>query len=202
MGIQLPPEPQDGDALQASWGRQVVRYLRAITLQRSPDVAPKTLAGGTTLKSLVSGGGKLPPPPEPPFLELIDVSTHHDDGTINVAKVRVVAGDVGGQIPDVFGAGDAPIYTFTPSGDGQVWSHYVVDPADATATPTTNSIGHGASMPASDPATGVYYTSIGSYSVGSHAVAVANTCHGPITAQLCLQYYTAPQLYQLTMVPS
>lgn len=61
--LYLPEEPAGGDYIAASWGKKVVRYLRAITPQSSPDVRVKSTANGTTFdinKGRIGGAAETP----------------------------------------------------------------------------------------------------------------------------------------------
>ncbi|MDA3873218.1 MAG: hypothetical protein PF795_04595 [Kiritimatiellae bacterium] len=55
--MKLPEIPASGDHLDASWGQEVVEYLRSITPQPSPTVKPSTGANGTTFKASPGRGG-------------------------------------------------------------------------------------------------------------------------------------------------
>lgn len=49
--MQLPREPRTGDQIDATFGAQIVRYLRAITPRPSGSVRLRTTAGGTTFEA-------------------------------------------------------------------------------------------------------------------------------------------------------
>jgi len=60
--MKLPPEPASGEFIRASWGRQVIQYLKSITIRPSADLLSTVTANGTTLsllariKAIASGG--------------------------------------------------------------------------------------------------------------------------------------------------
>lgn len=55
--MKLPDYPVAGEPMRASWGRQVIDYLRSITPRAGLDVYPEANANGTTYRF----AGKIPP---------------------------------------------------------------------------------------------------------------------------------------------
>lgn len=94
MSLQIPAEPKTGERLEASWGQKLIKYLRAITPQSSPDIYVSTLSSGTTFfpakkSRSVSGGTSEPDvcPFDITITEQADPSTDYDltirPGTLN-----------------------------------------------------------------------------------------------------------------------
>jgi hypothetical protein len=54
--MKLPDYPVAGEPMRASWGRQVIDYLRSITPRAGLDVYPEVSANGTTYRSVAPGG--------------------------------------------------------------------------------------------------------------------------------------------------
>jgi hypothetical protein len=52
--MKLPDYPIPNEPVRASWGRQIVDYLRSITPRSSSSVLVSTTANGTTLRSTAS----------------------------------------------------------------------------------------------------------------------------------------------------
>ena len=98
---QLPPEPQSSSPLSAAWGRQLVRYLRAITPRNSPTVRVRMGAGGTTFDGAARARRGLAAATHP--FRVTDASA---GGT---AKVRIQAGTVNNLMPTVPSEGDVSL---------------------------------------------------------------------------------------------
>lgn len=67
LNVNLPQEPQGNEPILASWGRQLIKYVRSITPNSSPQVLYNTTANGTTatiLDKKGSGGGSTDLPLE------------------------------------------------------------------------------------------------------------------------------------------
>ena len=47
--MELPAEPRSGGKLDASWGSQLIRYLRSVALRSSPTVRVSRTPGGVVL---------------------------------------------------------------------------------------------------------------------------------------------------------
>jgi hypothetical protein len=54
--MKLPDYPVPGKPVEASWGRQIVDYLRSITPRSSADILVKTTANGTTFEPFARSG--------------------------------------------------------------------------------------------------------------------------------------------------
>lgn len=63
----LPPIPQPGQPLAASWGRYVVEYLRSLTPTAGPGVEVSHMPGGTTIRAKRSKRSAASAEPEHPF---------------------------------------------------------------------------------------------------------------------------------------
>jgi hypothetical protein len=83
--MKLPETPGRGSPLDATWGRQVVDYLRALT-PRGPSVG--TTAGGTTITGGKGGRTK----PQRAYTPRTFFTTAADDGV--ATKVSVSAGAI------------------------------------------------------------------------------------------------------------
>lgn len=92
--LQLPREPRAGDKLDASWGAQIVRFLRSITPRSGPGVLVKLTANGATFSG--AGPGNTTSEMTHPF-QVVDASTETQ------AKVRVVFGQVHSVTPTIGG---------------------------------------------------------------------------------------------------
>lgn len=55
--MRLPDKPAKGSELSASWGAQLIDYVRSITIKQSPDMLVNTTSNGTTIKPTALGIG-------------------------------------------------------------------------------------------------------------------------------------------------
>lgn len=92
---RLPKEPADGDYIRSSWGKDVVKYLRAITLQSSPDLRVSTTANGTTATTLLKKGRRGTSTAAPCEAFLINVTEVADPAY----TVLLTPGSINGTVP-------------------------------------------------------------------------------------------------------
>jgi hypothetical protein len=161
--MQLPREPRPGDQLDAAFGAQVIRYLRAITPTGGPGVLVREYAGGTTFQAAPARpGGSIAS--IFPF-KVLDAS---DDTP--AAKVSVVFG----QVNDVTPTMDGHALDADPAPTLEVISGviYLKCTLDGTGAVTGVEVLNAAAKPADD-ATHAYIT-LATVTVASDAVTAIN----------------------------
>lgn len=192
--MQLPPIPQPGKPLEATWGERVVDYLRSLTPGSSPTVQAIHLKGGCTYHAKPGKGGA---PAEIKPFQLIVASS---GGEAPTPMIRVVPSTLaGGSSTDLgFAAGDDPQYllspaegvlvggiTFDSTGDGAITSRWL-EIMDTFPDPDT-------------VADGTDYVEIGTVHWVDDALdlvhgghwSVTNSRYGPINAQICRNWFAA-----------
>lgn len=194
--MDLPPIPQPGRPVEASWGRRVVDYLRALTPQSSPTVAATMTSGGTTFNTRRKRGGGSQPTIRP--LHLIVTTDPEDTSENPPKKIRVVASTIaGGSSTDVgFAEGDDPPYLLTPA-IGVVQGGITVD---SSGNVTSRWIEIVSSLSADTEDT--FYVEIGTVGWDDEAETwlVSNSRYGPIGAQICRNWFTSPPRYGVTFL--
>lgn len=74
--MNLPPRPVAGEPLRASWGVQVIDYLRSITLLSGTGYRVNRTANGTTLGVAARGPAAAPSTAYARLFDLYDVGAH------------------------------------------------------------------------------------------------------------------------------
>ncbi len=160
--MQLPREPRAGDHLDGSWGAQVVRYLRSITLTGGPGVRVRQWGSGTTIEA---ASAALLAAAASHLFQVENAST-----STPAAKVRVRFGQVNSITPTIGGtaldADPAPTLTVI-SGVVYLQVNLDVDGLVATAV-----IANGAVLPAQTDTEG--YLTLATVTVAADAVTAIN----------------------------
>lgn len=139
--MKIPEIPQRGQAVDASWAADVVRYLKALTPRPSATVKPSMGSGGTTFRSSVPQAARKTPPGVFPWQPL------SDDGAGNVVFKPGFLNDrtpkIGSTAMD-----DSPAPTLGITTNGTVYLR--VEHADGVVDSSTAELFNAASTPASD----------------------------------------------------
>ncbi len=90
--MNLPPLPKHGEPIQASWGRQVIDYLRALTPRSSATVRTRMSPGGSTYETRRPKGAGISiyRSPLQPY-------------ALTPTTVAIMPGTIGGLIPTIGG---------------------------------------------------------------------------------------------------
>jgi hypothetical protein len=167
--LTLPPEPQPGQPVQASWGVAIVRYLRALTPSGGPGIAVDVGPGGTKIRALAKPTSSRPGAADLHPFKLLDVSTEE------TLKVRVVIGTLGGLIPDGFVIGDTPTYEITITDDCVVYGAVGVN---ASGGVTDAWVDTAASLPADT--TAAIHIAIGYVAVVEGELQITQSLHNNV----------------------
>ena len=171
--MSFVPDPAGKN--QLAWAQAVYRYLRDLDrrinsiLPQRPQAVEESTRAKTTLQPfqliVSSSGGETPTP-----------------------MIRVVASTLAGGSSEELGfaEGDAPPYLLTPS-EGKLVGGITYD--ILTRTVTSRWLEILATIP--DPEDGTAYVEIGTVAADGAAWIVANSRYGPLTADVCRNWFAA-----------
>lgn len=116
-----------------------------------------------------------------------------DEGGSN--KVRVVSGEIAGDVPSGFSPGDDPPYILDVSDGDIVWAivTYDVSSGEGSFPVTSRTLDKGSSLPADDPTAGTFYYRIGSVAIVSGKTKPVNDRTGAILTNCFRLWYEYPK---------
>lgn len=190
--VPIPPRPggsasrREGDTILALGETQdIVKKVVSYLAEYQPtEVVSRS---GRKYVALARQGGSEPVEdvePPLPFQLIVTTST----GPSPVPKIRVVASTIaGGTSADLgFANGDDPPYLLTPS-TGKVFGGITIN--SATGAVTSRFLNLAGAIPADSNTT--FYVEIGTVGFVSGNWIVSNSRYGPITAQICRNWFNA-----------
>jgi hypothetical protein len=171
--VRIPRPPTIAPASGGSildWARQAQQSLRDISAAFGEITIPRPRA---VVSSPVVAAALQ-------SLELVNASDE------SAKKIRVVYGTIAGESPTGFADGDDPHYVLTVTGSGVVYGGISIDSEGAI---TARWVDRAAELP-EDTDTD-FHVVIGTFSIDSEILSIAQGRYGPIDVQICRNWYAA-----------